>query len=75
VDLLGWIACGMATTIFTHTDSPNFLRSLVMTPAVATVVAIGLVDAALRAEGRRLARPAREAARRAVASTLPCRRS
>jgi hypothetical protein len=66
--LLGWIACGMATTIFAYTDSPNFLRSLVMTPAVATVVAIGLVDAARRAEGRRLSS---EAARRAGAAPLP----
>jgi 4-amino-4-deoxy-L-arabinose transferase-like glycosyltransferase len=51
--LLGWIACGLAATVFTHTDSPNFLRTLVIAPAAATIVALGLVDA-----GRRLARRA-----------------
>ena len=47
--LLGWLACGLSATVFTHTDSPNFLRTLCVTPAVATLTAMGVVDL-----GRRL---------------------
>ncbi len=50
--LLGWIAAGLLPTIFTITDSPNFLRTLVLTPAVATVTALGLAWAAERAAAR-----------------------
>ena len=41
--LLAWIALGMLATVFTRTDSPNFLRTLVITPAVAVVAARGLL--------------------------------
>lgn len=44
--LLAWIACGLAATIFTKTDSPNFLRTLCITPAVAIVTGLGLTSAA-----------------------------
>jgi len=40
--LLGWLACGMLATILAGTDSPNFLRTLCLTPAVATICAVGL---------------------------------
>ena len=40
---LGWLACGMLPTILARTDSPNFLRTLCLTPAVATICAVGLV--------------------------------
>lgn len=40
--LLGWLVLGMATTALTKTDSPNFLRSLVLTPAVSALAAIGM---------------------------------
>lgn len=39
---LGWLALGVAPTIFTKTDSPNFLRTLVATPAVAIAIAVGV---------------------------------
>lgn len=42
--LILWVMCGIAPTIFTHTDSPNFLRTLVATPAVAALTGIGLAD-------------------------------
>lgn len=42
--LLLWLMCGIAPTVFTHTDSPNFLRTLVATPAVAALTGIGLAD-------------------------------
>ena len=51
--LLGWILCGLTATIFTHTDSPNFLRTLCITPAVAAVTGIGLAGIA-RLSARRL---------------------
>jgi hypothetical protein len=47
--LLGWLACGTAATVFTHTDSPNFLRTLVVAPAAAALAGMGLTDAAGRA--------------------------
>lgn len=57
--LLLWLMCGIAPTIFTYTDSPNFLRSLVASPAVAALTGIGLADAAGRiARGRKTARAA-----------------
>ncbi len=40
--LLLWLMCGLAPTVFTHTDSPNFLRTLVAAPAVAALTGIGL---------------------------------
>lgn len=36
-----WIACGLLATIFTKTDSPNTLRTLCVTPAVAALVGLG----------------------------------
>lgn len=39
---LAWLALGVAPTIFTHTDSPNFLRTLIAAPAAAALVALGL---------------------------------
>ncbi|MBI1783680.1 glycosyltransferase family 39 protein [Candidatus Sumerlaeota bacterium] len=44
--LLVWLALGLAPTIFTKTDSPNFLRTLVLTPAVAAITACGIWGAA-----------------------------
>ncbi|MCE5228671.1 glycosyltransferase family 39 protein [bacterium] len=44
--LILWLMCGIAPTVFTLTDSPNFLRSLVATPAVAALTGIGLADIA-----------------------------
>lgn len=41
--VLGWLLLGISPTILTKTDSPNFLRTLVATPAVATILALGLV--------------------------------
>jgi 4-amino-4-deoxy-L-arabinose transferase-like glycosyltransferase len=43
---LSWIALGALPTVLTYNDSPNFLRSLVMTPALAIVTAMGVVAAA-----------------------------
>ncbi len=63
--LLLWILCGLAPSVFTLTDSPNFLRSLVMTPAVAVVTGWGLVDLA-----RRLAGPRRGAVAGLIALAL-----
>ncbi|MCH8332620.1 FMN-binding glutamate synthase family protein, partial [Candidatus Sumerlaeota bacterium] len=40
--LVSWLLLGMMPTIFAKTDSPNFLRTLVLTPAVAGLIAIGL---------------------------------
>lgn len=51
--LLGWLICGVLPTIFTETDSPNFLRTLCAAPAVAALTALGLVEM-LRWLGRRL---------------------
>lgn len=54
VVLLGWLVLGLAPTVFTRTDSPNFLRTLVASPAVASIVALGLIrpfEAALRRNG------------------------
>lgn len=45
VALLGWLALGIAPTVFAQTDSPNFLRTLVATPAVAGIAGVGLVAA------------------------------
>lgn len=42
--LILWVMCGIAPTVFTRTDSPNFLRTLVATPAVAAIAGIGLAD-------------------------------
>ena len=50
--LLGWTGCGLLATVLTRTDSPNFLRTLCITPAVAAIVALGLADMARRL-GRR----------------------
>lgn len=41
--VLGWLFLGIAPTIFTKTDSPNFLRTLVATPAVAILIGMGLI--------------------------------
>lgn len=41
--ILGWLVLGLAPTILTKTDSPNFLRTCVATPAVACLVALGWV--------------------------------
>ncbi len=41
VIILGWVSLGICATIFSKTDSPNFLRTLVVTPAVATLTSIG----------------------------------
>lgn len=41
--ILTWLVLGLAPTIFTRTDSPNFLRTCVATPAVACIVAMGWV--------------------------------
>lgn len=50
--LFGWLAFGMASTVFTVTDSPNFLRTLCITPVVAALVGLGLAEAS-RAAARR----------------------
>jgi hypothetical protein len=42
--VLAWLGCGLLPTIFTVTDSPNFLRTLVAAPAVAAIAGIGLAD-------------------------------
>lgn len=42
--LVSWLLLGMMPTIFAKTDSPNFLRTLVLTPAVAGLIAIGLSE-------------------------------
>ena len=44
--LLTWLWCGLMTTVFTHTDSPNFLRTQCLTPVVAIVTGLGLTWAA-----------------------------
>ena len=41
--LVGWLLLGFMPTVLTKTDSPNFLRTLVLTPAVASIAAIGMV--------------------------------
>jgi 4-amino-4-deoxy-L-arabinose transferase-like glycosyltransferase len=41
--IFGWLGCGMLATIFARTDSPNFLRTLCLTPAVAATCAVGLM--------------------------------
>lgn len=41
--LVGWLALGFMPTVLTKTDSPNFLRTLVLTPAVASVAAVGMI--------------------------------
>ena len=51
--LLAWLICGVAATVLTYTDSPNFLRTLVVTPALAAFAGIGLADLAARAWRRR----------------------
>lgn len=43
--LVCWLALGLMPTVFSKTDSPNFLRTLVATPAVAGLVAIGFAGA------------------------------
>lgn len=48
---LGWLALGIAPTIFTKTDSPNQLRTLVATPAIALLGAMG-AEQLLRAGSR-----------------------
>jgi hypothetical protein len=53
VILSAWLACGLLPTIFTYTDSPNFLRTLVAAPAVAAIAGLGLANI-----GRRLAKRA-----------------
>lgn len=53
-----WLGCGLLPTVLTQTDSPNFLRTLCVTPAVALLVAWGLValtDALRRRIGARTA--------------------
>ncbi len=42
VALIGWLALGLMPTVFAATDSPNFLRTLVLAPAVACLAAVGL---------------------------------
>ena len=37
-----WLGLGLTPTILTRTDSPNFLRTLGVTPAVAVLVALGI---------------------------------
>ena len=44
--VLGWIACGLLATVLTVTDSPNFLRTLCITPAVAALTGLGLATVA-----------------------------
>jgi hypothetical protein len=63
--LLGWVGCGLAATIFTKTDSPNFLRTLCITPAVAAIAGMGLAGA-----GRALARRAGNGAAVALVAAL-----
>jgi len=63
--LLGWLGCGLAATIFTKTDSPNFLRTLCITPAMAAIAGIGLAGA-----GRGLARRAGKSAAVALVAGL-----
>lgn len=40
--LIGWFVLGLMPTVFAATDSPNFLRTLVLAPAVACLAAVGL---------------------------------
>lgn len=39
--LLAWLILGTLPTVFSRTDSANFLRTLIVTPAVAAIVGIG----------------------------------
>lgn len=54
--LAGWLVLGMLTTIVVSTDSPNFNRTLCVTPVVATLIGLGLADMGRRA-GRRFGEP------------------
>lgn len=40
--LLAWLGCGLMTTVMTHTDSPNFLRTQCLTPVAAMLTGLGL---------------------------------
>lgn len=40
--LIGWLVLGLMPTVFAATDSPNFLRTLVLAPVVACLAAVGL---------------------------------
>jgi hypothetical protein len=46
--VLAWFVCGMLPTILTKTDSPNFLRTLCLTPALAILIGLALADLASR---------------------------
>ncbi|MCX7011186.1 MAG: hypothetical protein NTW86_01230, partial [Candidatus Sumerlaeota bacterium] len=50
--LLLWLVCGTAPTVFSKTDSPNFLRTLILTPCVAALAGWG-ADGMARSVGRR----------------------
>jgi hypothetical protein len=39
--LLAWVVFGTLPTVFSYTDSPNFLRTLIITPAVAALAGLG----------------------------------
>ena len=39
--LLAWIVFGTLPTVFSYTDSPNFLRTLIITPAIAALAGLG----------------------------------
>lgn len=43
--LFAWLLCGLASTVFSVTDSPNFLRTLCLTPVVALLAGLGLAGA------------------------------
>lgn len=40
--LLGWLVLGILPTVFSQTDSPHYLRTLVATPAMAGITAVGI---------------------------------
>ncbi|OPZ22730.1 MAG: hypothetical protein BWZ10_00292 [candidate division BRC1 bacterium ADurb.BinA364] len=39
--LLAWLVCGTLPTVFSYTDSPNFLRTLIVSPAAAALAGLG----------------------------------